>query len=83
MTEIRAEIVTKLGRALNEVQDKYGSIPESDPRAFSYWVGSLLPLSTAKKLELLSAQSTRRRLELEREFLHTQPTASQEACIVS
>lgn len=82
MKEIRAEIEVKLGRVLKEIQEKYGGIPESDPRAFSYWVGSLLPVSTANKLELLGAPTTRRRLELERELLGSHEATS-EACVVS
>lgn len=82
MKEIRVEIETKLGRVLKEIQEKYGGIPESDPRAFSYWVGSLLPVATPRKFELLSAPTTRQRLEMERELLRSQD-ATAEACVVS
>jgi len=60
-------------QAIKDIQEKYGEMPVSDTEAFSYWISSILPITTQQKQNLLEITSTLKRLELANELLIDPP----------
>lgn len=55
----------RIGPALPDIQEKFGTMPEDDAVSFSFWLASLLPIPVQSKQKLLEISSSCTRLQEE------------------